>query len=602
MPQEINILLQLKSSEALKNLNDFVGHASHYLREFAGAMGIAFSVERVVEMGKQFIEAEIRMRQMAQMASVTTEEMSGLAFAADVNNLSTEQLTRSIKSLSEWMVKMGQGGKDIKSELLDQAEAFSKMADGARKNTLAVERFGRSGLQMIPFLNQGREGLSELIEKGELFSGMSSEGAERAHELEIALKELKLSLSALVGSMATAVGGLAHLAEGLANVFAIAKLGFSTKSNNDMVLDAVKNLLGQFVKGATGNLTTPEMTKEDFEQQKKQLEVLLKISQTYQKQLEDPTQTHLSPDDRVARINRELATQIDLYRQIQNLTNRASDIGAISKTDASLANIGTGAQSDTLRRKIEPETLGGSMKQTLDKMVEDWGTASKNIATIFKSTIQTSINSISSGISGLILGTLKWRDALKQIGTSIINELVNGIVKMGVTWVVQHLIMGAATKAFHALGIALGWESVAQVQAQEASKAPALATNAATASIGSYGTAAIVGLALAVAAIAAVIAMASHREMGGEVSAGRPYIVGEKRAELFVPRSDGYIMSSVPRGSSLSRGSDPINMNVEVHNWNDERAMTEHIRNNPDTHHVILDKVKRNGHYVGIRQ
>ncbi|MDP9351685.1 MAG: hypothetical protein M3P51_09125 [Chloroflexota bacterium] len=36
------------------------------------------------------------------------------------------------------------------------------------------------------------------------------------------------------------------------------------------------------------------------------------------------------------------------------------------------------------------------------------------------------------------------------------------------------------------------------------------------------------------------------RERGGPVSAGRPYIVGEKRPELFVPQSDGYIYPSVP--------------------------------------------------------
>jgi hypothetical protein len=34
--------------------------------------------------------------------------------------------------------------------------------------------------------------------------------------------------------------------------------------------------------------------------------------------------------------------------------------------------------------------------------------------------------------------------------------------------------------------------------------------------------------------------------MGGDVRAGRAYIVGEKRPELFIPESDGFILPRVP--------------------------------------------------------
>jgi hypothetical protein len=42
------------------------------------------------------------------------------------------------------------------------------------------------------------------------------------------------------------------------------------------------------------------------------------------------------------------------------------------------------------------------------------------------------------------------------------------------------------------------------------------------------------------------------RATGGPVSAGKPYIVGEKRPELFVPNTSGYIVPRVP--SAVSRG------------------------------------------------
>lgn len=40
------------------------------------------------------------------------------------------------------------------------------------------------------------------------------------------------------------------------------------------------------------------------------------------------------------------------------------------------------------------------------------------------------------------------------------------------------------------------------------------------------------------------------RAEGGPVEANKPYVVGEKQAELFVPRQSGYILPSVPKGGS----------------------------------------------------
>ena len=39
------------------------------------------------------------------------------------------------------------------------------------------------------------------------------------------------------------------------------------------------------------------------------------------------------------------------------------------------------------------------------------------------------------------------------------------------------------------------------------------------------------------------------RQFGGPVQAGRPYVVGERRPELFVPQSSGHILPSVPQAS-----------------------------------------------------
>ena len=77
------------------------------------------------------------------------------------------------------------------------------------------------------------------------------------------------------------------------------------------------------------------------------------------------------------------------------------------------------------------------------------------------------------------------------------------------------------------------------------------------------------GWALAIAAFAGVVAMiatassAARREFGGPVTAGQPYIVGEKRPELFVPNQSGYILPSVPDGLHQGAGGQQ-SVNVEA--------------------------------------
>lgn len=58
--------------------------------------------------------------------------------------------------------------------------------------------------------------------------------------------------------------------------------------------------------------------------------------------------------------------------------------------------------------------------------------------------------------------------------------------------------------------------------------------------------------------ISSVIGSFAGRASGGPVSAGTPYIVGEKRPELFVPRTSGMILPSVPAGG---RGEAPTIIN-----------------------------------------
>lgn len=71
----------------------------------------------------------------------------------------------------------------------------------------------------------------------------------------------------------------------------------------------------------------------------------------------------------------------------------------------------------------------------------------------------------------------------------------------------------------------------------------------------------------------------THRARGGDVRKGQPYIVGEKRPELFVPDSNGTIIPNVPRStngraySNDNSGGVVINMNVVVNDATDPQKV-----------------------------
>jgi hypothetical protein len=64
------------------------------------------------------------------------------------------------------------------------------------------------------------------------------------------------------------------------------------------------------------------------------------------------------------------------------------------------------------------------------------------------------------------------------------------------------------------------------------------------------------------------------RDAGGPVTAGMPYIVGEKRPELFVPQTNGYILPEVPTG----KGQNITIEHVEIADAHDEFSLVQSLR------------------------
>jgi hypothetical protein len=195
--------------------------------------------------------------------------------------------------------------------------------------------------------------------------------------------------------------------------------------------------------------------------------------------------------------------------------------------------------------------------QRMAAMWEEW--SQQTVATqLFADTLQTSMNTVSSSITGILNGTQSVNEALGNIANTVLSSVVQSFTQMGVEWV-KSAIMGqtaqiAATAATTAASVAGTATTTAASTTAAATTTAAWTPAAIVASIGSFGGAAAIGIGAVVAAMALSGSIAGKRKNGGPVSAGSMYQVGEggmpeiyqasNGSQYMIPGDNGKVISN----------------------------------------------------------
>lgn len=182
-------------------------------------IGVGVSLAGLTALVKSAIDTGDALDEMSQRVGVSVETLSVWKPAAEQSGVSGESFEKGLRKLSTTMLEAATGSeeaarnftavgvafknqdgtlRDTDQVLLDLAERFKAMPDGAQKTALAVQLFGKSGAELIPFLNQGRDGINELsAEMQALGVQMSGETAAQAGEFNDALDKLKLASTSI---------------------------------------------------------------------------------------------------------------------------------------------------------------------------------------------------------------------------------------------------------------------------------------------------------------------------------------------------------------------------------------------------------------------
>ncbi|MDN0106740.1 tape measure protein [Yersinia rochesterensis] len=299
---------------------------------------------------------------------------------------------------------------------------------------------------------------------------------------------------------------------------------------------------------------------EDLAQAKRQLDLKLIDENTYQqrrleiageyaskiaeanaKSVVTPQQENLAKIDPIQALANEHAKKLALIQQFE------TQKGVITANGLALMNAAN-TQYEQARIAAQWELLS---QQSLGY-------------DMLTSAVDSFAGNASNAITGLLTNSMTAEEALKSLGRTMLNSVVNSLVQVGVE----------ALKNF-IIGQTIGTASVAAGMGQAAALSAAWATPAALASLASFGANAAPAQAgiISTVGVSQGLAIAGMRKNGGPVSAGSMYQVGEGGLPEIYQASNGkqYMIpgdnGSVVSNKDMNGGSGQINVTMNFENY-----------------------------------
>ena len=195
----------------------------------AFSLGGVISVAGLVAYTKAIIDAADKLDEMSSRTGVAVEDLGKLQYAAKLSGVESEQLGKALQGLAGEIVAAAGGSESSAAKfkrfgvsvqdaatkqirptnavLLDLADAFALLPEGAERSARSAEFFGaKLGGVMVPFLAQGRAGIEALGDEIARLGGlMSTETAKAAAEFNDNLDRLKTTSSAAGIAIANAL-------------------------------------------------------------------------------------------------------------------------------------------------------------------------------------------------------------------------------------------------------------------------------------------------------------------------------------------------------------------------------------------------------------
>jgi len=218
-----------------------------------GALGLGLGAAQLVGFVRSAINAGDEMVKLSQQVGIATQNIAGLQLSFRQGGVNASEMSMAMARLVDGMSKQTDAYKklnltstDTLGALSEVADIFQKMPDGAEKSALAYELFGRSGMKLIPVLNQGAAGLQSYIDLSQKLGMVVTTDVGKKFELyNDTLDTVSAAMSGLANQAAIAIiPALQSVADALLSAFTSG----SVQRGIDTMIEAVK-ILGIVLAG-----------------------------------------------------------------------------------------------------------------------------------------------------------------------------------------------------------------------------------------------------------------------------------------------------------------------------------------------------------------
>ncbi len=254
--------------------------------------------------------------------------------------------------------------------------------------------------------------------------------------------------------------------------------------------------------------------------------------------------------------NQKLALMQQYQQQEQAILQQSYQKGKINYDQFVAAKAATDAQYLALKTAQENQ-FNEQMTAAQWQLLSQQGLGYEMLT----SAVDAFSGNSSNALTGLITGTMSAQDAMRSLGNTMLNSVLNALVQVGVE-ALKNFIIGQT------LGAASTAASVGMATTTAAAWAPAAAL-ASLASFGANSAPAMAGIASTVG-LAQGLALAGARYNGGPVSAGSMYQVGERgKPEIYqastgkqymIPGDNGRVISNKDMTSGVGGGAPVLNI------------------------------------------
>lgn len=523
----------------------------------AGAGGIGLLVA-------QSLKATDQLAKTAARIGTTTEALSRLQYAGQLTGVQVATMNMALQRFTRRTAEAARGTGEAKGALLelnvdareliglplDQrmavlADAFSKVESEADKTRLAFKLFDSEGVALVNTLKLGEDGLTELFGEaqalGAVMTTRAANGVERANDALFRLSTLGRGVTNLT------VAGLAPAIEALADIFTN-KLRGGVKDSNDSfesfattlavdIISAVRDAtvalfkfgnmvrqkfyeIQQFVFDWKTSLNMHDLTEQESEFIKK-FEKMMFAAERF----EDMMAQGISEEQfgsmfgNIDQLRAKVAELTPIYEALmerigQPVAPTATGADGILEFFNKLIRAAQEATTEAVKpleevdAQIQQIGFFDHMAEGFTKLKEKIGDVQPDFDRFAMQTMATFTNAFTDAITG----AKKFGEAMKSMAKSVVDSLIKMLVQYYITAPLFEAITGK----------------------------PAPGT----------GTTPGGGSGIADDGLA----------RGGVATGGRPYVVGEKGPELFIPGTTGRVIPN----NQMGGGGVTVVQNINV--------------------------------------